>query len=82
MANSPPFSRISAESLKERMQAKEPPILVDTLTKEHLKREMASFGPARCSHSLEILAVAPLRLRLPNRCGLGLNQKLPSLDGH
>jgi LemA protein len=29
-----------------------------------------------------ILAVAALRLRLRNRCGLGLNQNPPFLDGH
>jgi hypothetical protein len=29
-----------------------------------------------------ILAVASLRLRLQNRCGLGLNRNLPFLDGH
>jgi hypothetical protein len=29
-----------------------------------------------------ILAVAPLRLRLQNRCGLGLNRNLSFLDGH
>jgi hypothetical protein len=44
--------------------------------------EMASFGPGRRSIPLEILAVAQLRLRFPNRCGLGRNQNLPFLDGH
>jgi hypothetical protein len=29
-----------------------------------------------------ILDVAALRLRLRNRCGLGLNQNPPFLDGH
>ena len=29
-----------------------------------------------------ILGVAALRLRLRNRCGLGLNQNPPFLDGH
>jgi hypothetical protein len=29
-----------------------------------------------------LLGVAALRLRLRNRCGLGLNQNPPFLDGH
>jgi len=43
---------------------------------------MASFGPGRRSRSFAILDVALLRLRLQNRCGLGLNPNLPLLDGH
>jgi hypothetical protein len=44
--------------------------------------EMASFGPGRRSRSFAILDVALLRLRLQTRCGLGLNQNPPFLDGH
>ena len=43
---------------------------------------MASFGPSLRSRSFEILDVANVRLRLKNRCGLGLNQNLPFLDRH
>ena len=44
--------------------------------------ETASCGPARRSHSVEILDVALLRLRFQPRCGLGLDHKLPFLNGH
>jgi hypothetical protein len=43
---------------------------------------MASFGPARRCRDVEILDVAPLRLRFQNRCGLGLDRNLPFLDGY
>jgi hypothetical protein len=44
--------------------------------------EMAFFDSSLRSRSFVILDVAMLRLRLQKRCGLGLNQKLPFLDGH
>jgi hypothetical protein len=37
--------------------------------------EIPSFDPGRCSRSFEILNVAPLRLRLQIRCGLGPEPK-------
>jgi hypothetical protein len=44
--------------------------------------QTASFGPCRRSPSVEILNVALLRLRFQLRCGLGLNQNLPIVNGH
>jgi hypothetical protein len=44
--------------------------------------EMASCGPALCSHSFEILTVAELRLRFQKSCGLDLNCNPEFPDGH
>jgi len=43
--------------------------------------ETAFLASDHRSRSFAILDVS-LRLRLQKRCGLGLNQKLPFLDGH
>ena len=40
------------------------------------------FRPMPAFSLFAILGVAALRLRLRNRCGLGLNLNPPFLDGH
>jgi hypothetical protein len=40
------------------------------------------FRPMPAFSLFDILDVEELRLRLRNRCGLGLNRNPPFLDGH
>ena len=64
--------------------------LIYGILKRHLKRQHVSscpsingvFRPMPAFSLFAILGVASLRLRLRNRCGLGLNRNPPFLDGH
>jgi hypothetical protein len=60
------------------LQERAMPATIRLMSRAH--PETASCGSARCSRSIEILDVAPLRLRFQPRCGLDPNPNLPFLD--